>query len=43
MKVEKLWQQQRQITATFLIFVGHKFCSIFELTLQEFKLKLLEI
>jgi hypothetical protein len=41
MKVEKLWLQQ-QILANSFIFVGHKFCSIFDLFLQEFKLKLLE-
>jgi len=43
MKVEKLWQEQLQIIATFFTFVGHKFCSIFDLMLQEFKLKLLQI
>lgn len=43
MKVEKLWQAQRQIKAIFFIFVGHKFCNIIDLTLQDFKPKLLEI
>lgn len=43
MKVEKLWQEQRQIKATFFILVGHKFWNISDLTLQEFKPKLLDI
>jgi hypothetical protein len=43
MKAEKLWQEQRQIITIFFIYVDHKFCSIFDLMLQEFKLKLLEI